>query len=192
MPSFSRGLAELEPILQDNPRSIDDYAANPFGVLVYDPSDEFALRGSLAALAKRLRDRRQVRIVSLAALFVEALNEQLEHEHSSHEELYELEAFDGFSEFANKLTTILDTRHSLDDKIVAAASGLDEMNDVLILVRAGMLFPFYHVSPILERLGQRIRVPTVLCYPGGREGVTGLRFLNTQDVLRGYRQRIFG
>ncbi|MDZ7703661.1 MAG: BREX protein BrxB domain-containing protein [Trueperaceae bacterium] len=192
MPSFSRGLAELAPILQRNPRDIDDYAANPFGVLVYDPKDEFALRSSLDALAKRLQDQRSVRIVSFADLLVDVLDEQIEHERSSYDALYELETFDGFTEFASKLTTILDTQHHLDDKIAAAAEGLDETRDVLFLVRAGILFPFYHVSPVLERLGQRTRVPTVLCYPGGREGVTGLRFLNVQDALRGYRQRIFG
>ena len=46
-----------------------------------------------------------------------------------------------------------------------------------ILVRAGALFPFAHVSNLLSVVGPRIHCTVVIAYPGGRSGPE-LRFLN--------------
>lgn len=191
MSSFSKGLSELEAILERDPRGIDDYAANPFGVLVYDPSEEFLLRTAVTSLQARLSGTRTVKTVSLAELLGQALEEQLAKERLTRKELFAIETAQGFGDTASQITALLDRESSLVTLIAAAAEGLDDRRDVLFLVRAGILYPFYRVSPILESLSRHTRVPTVLCYPGRREGQTGLHFLNHQDALRGYRQRIF-
>ena len=46
-----------------------------------------------------------------------------------------------------------------------------------ILVRAGALFPFAHVSNLLSAVGPKIQSTVVIAYPGNREGPE-LRFLN--------------
>lgn len=191
MSSFSKGLSELETILKRNPKAIDDYAANPFGVLVYEPAEEVLLRTAIDNLQTRLSDSRTVKVVSLADLLSRALAEQLAKERLSREDLFEIEAEQGFAETADQITALLDRENTLVKLIAAETEDLNEQRDVLLLVRAGILYPFYRVSPILESLSRLTRVATVLCYPGRREGQTGLHFLNHQDALRGYRQRIF-
>ena len=101
------------------------------------------------------------------------------------------EAEQGFAETADQVTALLDRENTLVKLIAAETEDLNEQRDVLLLARAGILYPFYRVSPILDSLSRLTRVATVLCYPGRREGQTGLHFLNHQDALRGYRQRIF-
>jgi hypothetical protein len=191
MPSFTKGLIELEEIVVRDPRAIDDYAANPFGILVYDPAEEFLLRAALDGFAQRLKGQRHVKVVSLAELFRQVLDKQLAQEGIDYDELFELEREQGFEEIASQLTALMDASESLVLAIADEAKELDEKKDLLLLVRAGILYPFYRVSPLLESLARYSRVPTVLCYPGRREGQTGLHFLNHQEALRGYRQRIF-
>ena len=90
MSSFSKGLSELETILKRNPKAIDDYAANPFGVLVYEPAEEVLLRTAIDNLQARLSDSRTVKVVSLADLLSRALTEQLAKERLSREDLFEI------------------------------------------------------------------------------------------------------
>ena len=191
MPSFSQGLEVLERILERDPKGIDDYAANPFGVLVYNPAEEILLRSAVGSLKSRLSSTRTVKIVSLAQLLERSLSEQLAKERLERDELFEIERQDGFESTATQLTELLDRDASFVALIAEEAKELDAAKDVLFLIRAGVLYPFYRVSPILESLSRHTRVPTILCYPGRREGQTGLHFLNHQDALRGYRQRIF-
>jgi hypothetical protein len=119
------------------------------------------------------------------------LDKQLAQEGIDYDDLFELEHEQGFEEIASQLTALMDASESLVLAIAEEAKELDEKKDLLLLVRAGILYPFYRVSPLLESLARYSRVPTVLCYPGRREGQTGLHFLNHQEALRGYRQRIF-
>lgn len=191
MPSFTNGLAQLEQIIRQDPRQIDDYAANPFGILVYDPKEECLLRTAIDHLVSRLAGTRRLKLVSLADLFQRALEAQIDKERSTFEEWFELERMDGFEHFSETLANILAEQAKLETLVAEEANELDAQQDVLILLRAGIFYPFFHVSPMLEGLARHTRVPVVLCYPGGREGVTGLRFLDQHQALRGYRQKVY-
>jgi len=63
--------------------------------------------------------------------------------------------------------------------------------DVVLVGRAGALFPFYRTSALLENLHGLVHVPTVLFYPGTLEGPSGLRFMGTLDPEHNYRPKIF-
>ncbi|SEJ17865.1 protein of unknown function [Deinococcus reticulitermitis] len=191
MSSFAKGLRELEEILQRDPRRIDDYGQKPFAVLLYDPADEFLLAQALDGLVTRLNGVRQVRRVSFAQLLTAVLDEALEREGASREEFFELERDSGSEEIQNTLVTLLDRNSALTRAVADSAEGLDPFQDVLVLERAGSLYPYYRVNPLLESLARFTQISTVLCYPGTREGISGLSFMGTQEVLRGYRQRIF-
>ncbi len=180
MSSFSRGLSELEGILERNPRGIDDYAANPFGVLVYDPTEEFLLRTAIFSLQARLNSTRKVEVVSLAELLGRALAEQLAKERLTREELFAIEVEQGFGDTASQITALLDREASLVTLIAAAAEGLDDRRDVLFLVRAGILYPFYRVSPFWKASRGTPVYLQSSATQGGARGRPGFTFSTTK------------
>lgn len=190
--SFKPGLKALRQVLEHDPRQIDDYGQRPFGVLIYEPEQEFALSAALEAMQGELAEQdRVIRLLSFGELLKAVLDRSLAEQGGTWEELYQLERDFGQAELGFGLATLLDS--ALAETIVNQVQDLRPERDALILTRAGLLYPHYRVNPLLEALGNfdHMKVATVLCYPGRREGETGLSFMGEQDVLRGYRQRIF-
>lgn len=194
LPSFTHGLRELRGFLEDDPSRIDMYGQRPFGVLIYRPAEEFQLRAALEKLEGDLAGQdRRVRVVSFADLAQHVIGHSLTAEGIEWSDLDDIERQQGLQALSESLVEILDDQWALAAAIVHAAEGLRPERDALILTRAGFLYPHYRVNPLLEALGNfsTMRVATVLCYPGVREGETGLSFMGQQEALRGYRQRLF-
>jgi hypothetical protein len=61
----------------------------------------------------------------------------------------------------------------------------------VFILRTGALFPVYRTFSLLEQLKGRVHVPTVLFYPGGLDGASGLRFMGVLDAEHNYRPKIF-
>lgn len=193
-PSFTKGLAELRGFLENDPSRIDMYGQRPFGVLVYRPSEEFLLRAALHNLQAELGVQDHiVKVASFADLTQDVIGQSLTAQKASWEAMYSMEEKYGPAKVGKGLASMLETKRALATAVVAAAQGLRPDRDALILTRAGFLYPHYRVNPLLEALGNfnDMRVATILCYPGVREGETGLSFMGHQEVLRGYRQRLF-
>src|SRR5204863_10121545 len=59
----------------------------------------------------------------------------------------------------------------------------DKADRTLVLIgRAGALYPFFRVSALLKHLDGKTRnVPVVLLYPGERKGEAGLSFMGELD-----------
>jgi hypothetical protein len=66
----------------------------------------------------------------------------------------------------------------------------DPQRDLVFIVRVGALFPFYRTSPLPEQMKGQLQLPTVLFYPGDRDGI-GLRFMGLLDADYNYRCKIF-
>ena len=69
--------------------------------------------------------------------------------------------------------------------------GGDPLRDIVFIIRTGALFPVYRTFSLLEQLKGRVKVPTVLFYPGEMEGAAGLRFMGVLDAEHNYRPKIF-
>lgn len=68
----------------------------------------------------------------------------------------------------------------------------DHAERSLVLVgRAGALYPFFRVSTLLKRLENGARLPVVLLYPGERRGATALSFMCQLAPDADYRPRIY-
>lgn len=69
----------------------------------------------------------------------------------------------------------------------------EQAERMLVLVgRAGALYPFFRTSALLKHLAGRTRnVPVVLLYPGRRRGDTSLSFMDVLDPDSDYRPRIY-
>ena len=83
---------------------------------------------------------------------------------------------------------VLSSYRPLDELVAERVpSDADPERDVVLLVRAGALYPLYRTYALLEQLKGRVSVPTVLMYPGDRVGPKGLSFMGVADPEHNYR-----
>ena len=182
---------DLEPVLRlDDPRpKISAYHDMPYAVFLYPPRDEWALRQEVSKLETRLKNEgKGVHRVSLA----DCLTAALEATGYSWEEFAEAEAGVGVEAAYQTLHMILGEEQRLDDLVAERIpQGLRPERDVVFILRAGALFPFYRTSSLLEQLKGKVSVPSVLFYPGERDGAAGLRFMGVLEAEHNYRPKIF-
>ena len=181
---------QLEPILASaDPRpQISAYHDMPYALFRYDPEDELELRKELSLLAIRLEQTgKRVTRISLAECLEEAMASV-----QPLEDWFEAERRQGTETVVETIHAVLAEHASLDD-LVAARMPSDPKphTDVVLIHRAGALFPAYRTFTLLEQLKGRVVVPTVLCYPGTLDGAAGLRFMGVLDAEHNYRPRIF-
>ena len=69
----------------------------------------------------------------------------------------------------------------------------DKAERTLVIVgRAGALYPFFRTSSLLKHIdGRTQNVPVVLLYPGERRSETGLSFMGIVNPDGDYRPRIY-
>lgn len=187
----SRLINRLEPVLREtDPRAnISSYHDMPYAIFQYSPEEEFDLRGELSLLKTRLEQiGKRVTVISLA----QCLDECLKREGLSLKRIETAEKLTGLEKMADTMLEILSVRQPLDQLVAEQIpQGADPCIDVVLITRAGALFPFYRTSSLLEQLKGKIHVPSVLFYPGDLEGPAGLRFMGVLDAEHNYRPKIF-
>jgi hypothetical protein len=181
----------LEPVLHEHdPRvQISAYHNMPCAIFHYPPEEEWPLRQELALLKTRLEQTgKRVTVISL----LECLDSALAAEGMSPEALAQAEKDTGTPALIETLHSVLDKYQPLDrivsDRIPADA---DPLRDIAFLVRAGALFPFYRTSALLEQLKGKVKIPTVLFYPGILDGASALSFMGVLTAEPNYRPKIF-
>jgi bacteriophage exclusion system BrxB-like protein len=178
----------LERDLTAVPMSISAYHDLPFAILRYNPEEEWELRREVRHLVTRLHNAgKQVHAISLAELLWEVVEGA-----EGIETVAELERLRGFETAQQQVTTyLIDPEWSplplvLKDRL----DPLDPEHDIAFLVRAAAMAPsLYHMSRLLDEMQGKTKVPTILFYPGGLEGATGLRFmgLRNRETTGNYR-----
>lgn len=173
----------------------------PVAILRYEPGDEWEFRRQLGLLASRLdgRGRRLVR-VSLASVMWESIDRS--DPPDAFEKLCDMERREGFdaAQVAVGRALAPNTANNPRARTLAQRIGekllaLDPDRDIAFLVRVASLGPnLYTVSKLVEQFPKEVRVPTVLCYPGRRDGQTGLVFLDlpNREATGSYRVNIYG
>jgi hypothetical protein len=183
--------AQLEPVLRNtDPRpAISSYHDMPYAVFQYPPEDEFAVRQEIALLQTRLEQQgKRITIISLA----DCLKEALVAADMPPKELVEAERNVGLDLAVDTVHEVLSDFQPLDDLVAGRIpSDADPLRDIVFIVRAGSLFPFYRTSSLLEQIKGKVHVPAVLFYPGEMDGVAGLRFMGVLDAEHNYRPKIF-
>ena len=180
----------LEPILGSaDPRpALSAYHDLPCAIFVYPPEDEWAVRQELGMLKTRLEARaKRVTVISLADLMHGALEAE-----GPLDVLIEAEKTVGVEATAETVHGILSDYRPLDSLVLEAIpEDVEPHRDVVFLVRAGALFPFYRTSALLELLQGRVTAQTILFYPGTLDGPVGLRFMGVLEPEHNYRPKIF-
>lgn len=182
---------DLEPVLREpDPRAqISAYHNMPYAIFHYPPEEEIPLRTELALLRTRLEQAgKRVTTISLA----DCLADALAAEGLTTKRIEAAERRTGVEKMIDTIHQVISRRRPLDD-LVAARIPADAHaeRDVIFIVRAGALFPFYRTSSLLEQLKGKLDVPAVLFYPGELDGVAGLKFMGVLEAEHNYRPKIF-
>lgn len=182
---------DIEPVLrQSDPRpQISAYHNMPYAIFHYPPEEEFPLRAELALLTTRLEQiGKRVTSISLA----ECLADALAAEGLTTERIANAEKRTGTEKMVDTIHMVISRRRPLDDLVAARIpQDADPARDIVFIVRAGALFPFYRTSSLLEQLKGKLDVPAVLFYPGELDGVAGLKFMGVLEAEHNYRPKIF-
>ena len=166
----------------------------PFILYQYAPADEWAVRRNLGELRRWLEAApRQVACapVSLADLFWRAIEASgfLDEIIVQEREAVAASNPDALREVHESVGEILRQPPTLPDRVVDEVEDCDERTAVF-LYRAGVLFPAYRTSTMLDDLRGRLRRPVTLMYPGRLVGEYGLSFMNRAETAYGYRALI--
>jgi hypothetical protein len=159
----------------------------PYAIFHYDPNEEFALRAQVTLLQTRLELRgKRVTRISLAECLDVAMRSQ-----RPLEDWFAAEREMGIETLVATVHAVLSEYAPLVD-LVADRMPADPnpLHDIVFILRAGALFPVYRTFSLLEQLKGRVRVPTVLFYPGELDGASGLRFMGVLDAEHNYRPKI--
>lgn len=202
--TLQEAMAALEGDLlhKDGPR-ISTMRNYRFAIVPYRPSEEFQLRAEVRRLTHKLiAFGWVVRSISLHDLLMRRLR-ALSDDHR--EQIVEMEKM--FSEFDTERSLSYLQEQILDQ--IEGPDGLakdiveiigqycvahpDQMDRMVVLIgRAGALYPFFRSSALLRHIAnQTNNVPVVLLYPGERRGKTGLSFMGVLKPDSDYRPRIY-
>jgi hypothetical protein len=182
---------DLEPVLREvDPRArIGAYHNMPYAIFYYPPEEEIQLRGELALLSTRLEQiGKRVTSISLA----ECLADALLAEGLTIERISSAEKRTSTEKMIDTIHMVISRRRPLDNLVAARIpQETDPTRDIVFIVRAGSLFPFYRTSSLLEQLKGKLEVPAVLFYPGELDGIAGLKFMGVLEAEHNYRPKIF-
>ncbi|MEX1364081.1 MAG: BREX protein BrxB domain-containing protein [Nannocystaceae bacterium] len=199
--TFAALAADL--VHEDGPR-ISTMRNYRFCIAVYPPSKEFELRRHVHALTGRLKAHGWVvKSISLQALLLQRLHrygdDYVQRLIAREKLVARRDPQRGLNLITHKLTAEIEGPDGLAADVAAEIDRFVRQNPdqaertVVILGRAGALYPFLRSSALLKHIdGRTGNVPVVLLYPGERQGESGLSFMGRGGTDSDYRPRIYG
>lgn len=174
-----------------------------FAILVYEPDKEFKLRRQIRELSDELeREGWNVLSISLHQLFLDRLRredpEVIEAYVRSEKRLIRRDPDRGLNYLKDKIAGYVEGPDGIARDVVERIAKLDDENPgaadrtLILLGRAGALYPFFRSSSLLKHIDGKTRgFPVVLLYPGRRDGTTALSFMGELAADSDYRPRIY-
>lgn len=160
----------------------------PFAIFQYEPKDELLIRKQIKLLKSRLKNKNIIEI-SLADIFWDRLKM------IDLNRLFESEKEHGLERTIDTIHSVLsddeNEEGAIEDLIEKKLTKEYPPNTIIFLIRVGVLFPVYRTSAILENLYQKIKMPTILFYPGTKVASHGLKFMGLTEPNYNYRGKIY-
>lgn len=175
-----------------------------FAIVPYDPAEEFKVREHVQTLSTELVSSGWVvRSISLQKLVldrVRAMGPDIVQRIIDMERRTAASSPErGLHYLATRLAPHIEGPEGIAADCAARiehfiADDPDKQDRMVVLIgRAGALYPFFRSSALLKHLdGTTRNIPVVLLYPGKRYGTTGLKFMDMLKPDRDYRPRIYG
>ncbi len=161
--------------------------SDPFFYFVYAPEQAIEVKRRLLPWSARLHN---------AGLDVDRLSLsdvvwQLIDEAGTWEEWHEGEPDAEQREVNEAVSALLRTGNALVERVAAHIAAARD-GSVVFLTETEMLHPYFRVRGLESALHDRVRVPTVVFYPGRRAGQFGLHFLDFYPYDGNYRATLLG
>jgi hypothetical protein len=186
MPSLDESFDEVARRL-GQPASLAAARSDPFYYFVYPPEDALEVKRKLPVWMARLRnDGVQVERVSFADLAWDLILAA-----GRWDTWLEAEAEADPEQVNEAVRDVLRTGNSLTEK-VAGIVGRERPGTVVFLTETELLHPYFRVRTLESALHDRVKVPTVVFYPGRRVGQFGLSFLGFYPEDGNYRATLIG
>ena len=192
MSSLEKSIADLENDILSDPPRISVYHDLPFAIFRYDTNQEWELRREVDKLATRLHNKgKNVKIISLSDLLWESIEKS-----EGLDVLIDYEKEFGYNEAQEQVITYLTDENycPLRDLLQNKLSGLDQNRDVVFVVHAMAMAPsLYHMSRLMDEMHGKSKITAILFYPGSREGITALKFMDipNKEAMGNYRVKIY-
>lgn len=202
--SLDEAVAALRnDLLAENGPQISTMRNYRFAILPYRPKDEFKLRQLMRRLTDELRAAGwSVLPISLQRLLldrVRATGEQsIEALMAREKRLFEKDPERALAHLRDKIAPHIEGPDGIASDVARlvgefADANPDRADSTLVLLgRAGALYPFFRSSALLKHIDGKTRnIPVVLLYPGERKDTTALSFMGELEPDRDYRPRIY-
>lgn len=174
-----------------------------FAILPYLPSEEFKLRQRILTLTEQLRaDGWAVLPISLQKLLIERIRstgpENVDNLISREKRLFERDPERALAHIREKIAPHIEGPNGIAADVSRMIEEFADKNpgmadrSLVVIGRAGALYPFFRSSALLKHIDGKTRnIPVVLLYPGKREDKSGLSFMCELAADRDYRPRIY-
>jgi Domain of unknown function (DUF1788) len=178
--------SQLESRLLD-PGGLSASRSDPFFYFVFPPEQALAVKRSLVPWCARLRNAgMDVDRLSLSDVVWELVDAA-----GTWEEWQAVEPDAEQHEVNQAVSALLRTGGALVERVAAHIAAV-RAGTVVFLTEAEMLHPYFRVRTLESALHDRVRVPTVVFYPGRRSGQFGLHFLDFYPEDGNYRATVLG
>ncbi len=183
--------------------SISTMRNHNFAILVYAPAKEFLIRQRIRQMTGRLESEGwSVLSIALHQLVLERVRalgaDEVKNLITREKRLYTKGLERAQADLKSVLAESINGENGLAADVAQRISDFskkhpgNEDRTLVLLGRAGALYPYFRSSALLKRLGGRTKnLPVVLLYPGERRD-GGLSFMQELEPDRDYRPRIYG
>lgn len=170
-----------------SPESLNPAKSDPVFYFVHAPDESLSVKQKLPIWSAKLRqDNWEVHVNSLAKLAWDTIDKS----HRWNDWLSAEPACDP-GEINEAIRDVLRGDAGLIGAVaeLVAAPG---SNQILFLTDAGLVHPYFRIRTLESGLHDRVKIPTVIFYPGRRSGQYGLHFLGFYPVDGNYRSTLIG
>lgn len=208
-PLFQQGSLEeavnalRQDLLAESGPQISTMRNYRFAILPYRPKDEFKLRQLMRRLTDTLRAADwDVLPVSLQKLLLDRIRAtgpaNVAALIAREKRLHRKDPERSLADLRDKIAPHIEGPEGIAADVARVINRFADENPeradrtLVLLGRAGSLYPFFRSSALLKHIDGKTRnIPVVLLYPGERKDTTALSFMGELDADRDYRPRIY-
>ena len=174
-----------------------------FAILPYLPSEEFKLRRRVLQLTEELRGEGwAVLPISLQKLLMDRIRRtgeaNVEHLIAREKRLHARDPGRALTDISESIAEHIEGPNGIAADVARVIGDFADQNpglcdrSLVLIGRAGALYPFFRSSALLKHIDGRTRnIPVVLLYPGKRVDSSGLSFMCELPADHDYRPRIY-
>lgn len=186
MPSLDETFAALVTHLRQ-PEALNPAKSDPFFYFVHDPTETLQVKQKIGIWSAQLKNEGwTVEHVSLAKLLWKIVGAS-----GRWDEWLELEPEAEPEAMNEAIRNVLRTDNVLIDSL-AQYVGQERPRTIVFVTDTVALHPYFRARALEGGLHDRVKVPTVIFYPGHRSGQYGLHFLGFYEFDGNYRATLLG